>query len=79
MNRTFTDDDLRIWEVYPSGGPYGLPVRPKIVFHCTSNPEVRPRYVPGDERQDEADAEDWVHDASDDELRALLRDSREIS
>lgn len=79
MSRTFVDDDLRLWEVYPSGGKYGLPVAPKIVFHCMSDAQARPRYLPGAEQQDEAEAADWVSDVSDDELRNLLRHSREIS
>lgn len=77
--RTIVDADLKVWEVYPSGGPFGLPTRPKVVFHCLSDPDARPRYVPrNDPKADEADAEDWVRHASDDELRDLLRASLEI-
>ena len=77
MSRTFTDSDLRVWEVYASGGPFGLPERPKIVFNCLSAPDSRARYVVLGEA-DEADAEEVVATSEVDRLRALLEESREL-
>ena len=76
MSQTFTDDDLLTWEVFASGGRFGLAIRPKVVFHCVSDPSRRPRFVqlPGDE----ADAEEVVHESSADHLRGLLRESSEL-
>ena len=44
MSRTFIDDALALWEVFPSGGKFGLPQRPKIVFHPLSDSTARSRY-----------------------------------
>ncbi len=76
MSRTFTDENLLTWEAYASGGKFGLAIHPSIVFHCISDPQRRARYVtrPGDE----ADAEETVADLPDEELRALLRQSKEV-
>lgn len=76
MSRTFTDDDLMVWEAFPSGGRFGMAGGPKIIFHCVSNPDSRPRYVQG--TGDEADAESLVNEAPDDKLRTMLRESREL-
>ena len=77
MSQTFTDDNLLTWEAFATGGMYGLSVRPKIVFNCLSDPGRRPRFV--ERRQgDEADAEELVHELSDDQLRAMLRQSKEL-
>jgi hypothetical protein len=77
MARVFVDPDLREWEAYPSGGPYGLPDDAKIVFHCLSDPEERPRFLRRrgeDNAQVAAEVERW----SDDELRALLAESEPL-
>lgn len=76
MSQTFTDADLQTWEAFASGGKYGLSVRPRVVFHCTSDRDQRPRFV--ELAGDEADAEELVHESSVDRLRALLRDSRAL-
>lgn len=76
MSRIFTDDDLLTWEVYASGGAFGLPTDPKIIFNCVSKPGSRGRYVVM--RGDAADAAGAVHEASADQMRALLRESREL-
>ncbi len=76
MSRTFVDENLLSWEVYASGGRFGLPTEPKIVFHCLSDEKVRPRFVP--RGGDEADAEGTVYALSEEELRDLLRGSREL-
>lgn len=76
MSRLFTDDSLLTWEAYPSAGEFGLPERPKIVFHCLSDPERRARYVhhPGDD----ADAQRLVRELPDDGLRAMLARASEL-
>lgn len=75
MSATFTDDDLQTWEAYASGGNFGLSVRPKIVFHCVSDPARRPRFV--QLRGDEADAQALVEE-SPERLKDLLRGSKPL-
>ena len=77
MSRTFTDESLRVWEAYPSGGPFGLAENPKIVFHCLSDSGSRARFVEL-RGEDEADAEGTVATADDDGLRAMLARSTEL-
>lgn len=76
MSRTFVDDDLLTWEAYASGGPFGLPERPKVMFHCLSHPDQRARYVV--HNGDNADAQEMVHSVPDDRLRELLRRSQPL-
>ena len=76
MSRLFTDDSLLTWEAYPSGGAFGLPDSPKIVFHCLSDPERRARWV--QHSGDDADAQRAVREASDRELNRLLTVSYEL-
>lgn len=76
MSRVFTDDGLVTWEAYASGGKFGLPEKPKIVFHCLSDPGVPPRFLMHE--GDEADAEGLVHGADDAELRKMLIASSEL-
>jgi hypothetical protein len=79
MSRTFVDENLHTWEVFPSGGRFGLPERPKIVFLCLSDPSPasRGRYVVLPEG-DEASAQDTLADLSDTRLRELLAESRAL-
>lgn len=79
MSRTFIDENLHQWEVFPSGGRFGLPDRPKIVFLCLSDPSPasRGRYILLPE-VDEATAQEVIGDASDDRLRELLSQSRAL-
>lgn len=76
MSRTFLDENLLTWEVFSSGGKFGLPERPKIVFLCLSDPSPasRGRYVILQDG-DAADAQEVVSTASDDRLRELLAES----
>ena len=76
MPRIFFDSDLHSWEVYPSGGPFGFPDKPKIVFNCVSDPQRRARYVVAD--GDDADAERRVMEMSEAELRKTLEGSQEV-
>ncbi len=76
MSRVFTDENLLTWEVFASGGKFGLPDRPKIVFHCLSEPDRRARFVI--HAGDEADAGGAVHDAPEGRLREMLRASLEL-
>lgn len=61
MSRVFVDRSLLTWEVYPSGGDFGLPESPKIIFHCLSDPSEQVRFIEFD--GDDADAaraiEEW--------------------
>jgi hypothetical protein len=76
MSRVFIDEDLLTWEAYSSGGKYGLPDDPKIVFHCLSDRSLRARYVRlGD---DNAAAESAVHSLPDDQLREMLREAQDL-
>jgi hypothetical protein len=70
MSRVFTDENLLNWEAYASGGKFGLPERPKLVFHCMSDRSKRARFLVMN--GDNATAEQAVHEMSIDELRALL-------
>jgi hypothetical protein len=76
MSRTFTDENLLTWEAFASAGDFGLAMHPKVVFNCLSDPLVHPRFVV--RHGNEADAEGDVHQMSDDQLRALLRESRDL-
>jgi hypothetical protein len=77
MSATFTDEELVTWEAYSSGGDFGLPTRPKVVFNCLSDTSRRPRYVEFT-GGDEADAEQLVHGYDEATLRQMLRESREL-
>lgn len=76
MARIIVDDNLMQWEVYSSGGRFGLPARPKVVFHCLSDLGVRGRYVVM--QGDEADAEAAVRDFPQERLRELLREAKAL-
>ena len=73
MSHTFTDQDLLTWEAYASSGNFGLAVRPRIIFNCLSDTSRPQRYVerPGNE----ADAEEQVHELSEEQLREMLKES----
>lgn len=77
MSRVFTDESLMTWEVYATGGDFGYPDRPKVVFQCLSDPNRRARFVVY-EKGDQADAQQAVIEATDDRLRSLLDGSREL-
>jgi hypothetical protein len=76
MSRVFTDDDLVAWEAYASGGKFGLPEQPKIVFNCLSDPNRRPRFVIHEGQN--AEAQEAVKRADDDLLREMLGISSEL-
>jgi len=76
MSQTFTDDNLLTWEAFASGGRFGLSVRPKVIFHCLSDPSARARFV--EVQGDEADAEEMIHDSQVARLRDLLKESKEL-
>jgi hypothetical protein len=76
MSRVFTDRDLLSWEMYLSGGKFGLPDRPKIIFNCLSEQDRRARYVYFE--GSEANAEEVVGEMPDDRLRELLDGAREL-
>jgi hypothetical protein len=70
MSRKFQDADLLLWEAFPSGGSFGFDEDVKIIFHCLSDPQRRPRFV--ETSANSADAERRVERADDDALLALL-------
>jgi hypothetical protein len=76
MSRVFLDEELESWEVYASGGEYGKPERPKIVFFCRTRPSLRARYLrhPGDN----AEAAALVWQASDERLREMFGTAGEL-
>lgn len=76
MPRIVTDADLQNWEAYPSGGPFGLPEQPKIVFNCVSDPSRRPRWVRLN--GDNADAERFLDEMENAQLQRLLGESAEL-
>ncbi|HEU0076095.1 MAG TPA: hypothetical protein VFQ76_00505 [Longimicrobiaceae bacterium] len=76
MSQTFTDENLLTWEAFASGGRFGLSIRPKVIFHCLSDPSLRARFV--EVQGDEADAEEMIHDSPPDRLRELLGESKEL-
>ncbi len=77
MARTFLDENLLIWEAYPSGGSFGYATNPHIVFNCLSNRALRPRYVKT--TGDEADAEQKIALASEEELRQLFKKAEPVA
>jgi hypothetical protein len=76
MSRVFTDPDLVTWEAYASSGQWGLPEQPKIVFNCLSDPDRRARFVIHDGHS--GGAQESLSNASDDQLRKLLRESQAL-
>ncbi|CAN5366329.1 hypothetical protein BH24GEM3_BH24GEM3_08240 [soil metagenome] len=76
MSRVFLDGNLLSWEAYASGGKFGLPEQPKIVFHSLSEPFRRARYVRHD--GDNAGAQEVVQSVPEDRLRAMLEESQEL-
>ncbi|HEX8241839.1 MAG TPA: hypothetical protein VF541_00030, partial [Longimicrobium sp.] len=71
-----TDENLLTWEAFASSGNFGMAVRPRIVFHCLSDPSRIPRYV---ERPGlESDAEEQVIEYDEKQLREMLSKSKEL-
>lgn len=77
MTRTFHDDDLLAWEAYASSGEFGYARPARIVFHCRSDPSVRPRYVQMEDEDRDAAAE--LARLPDATLTRLLGVSRELT
>jgi hypothetical protein len=76
MSRTFTDESLLTWEAFTSGGAFGLPERPKIIFLCLSDPHRRSRFVQHD--GDTAGAQRDLQQLGPGDLRRLLATSVEL-
>lgn len=75
--RTFADDSLLRWEVYPSGADHGHSDKPYIIFNCLTLPQLPARVV--EWQGGEADAERAIVKASDAELKDIFATSREIN
>lgn len=76
MARIIQSMDLEQWEVFASTGPNGFPEPACLVFRCRTDSSKRPLVV--DIHGDKADAERDVAHKSDDELRQLLEEAREL-
>jgi hypothetical protein len=76
MSRVFTDHDLLSWEAYSSGGKWGLPDAPNIVFNCLSDPDRPARFVPSGGST--SDAEREVSTASIGGLQEMLAKAEEL-
>ncbi|MGQ0562582.1 MAG: hypothetical protein ACT443_11995 [Gemmatimonadota bacterium] len=76
MSKTFSDDNLLVWEAYPSSNDLGEAENPHIVFNCLTNRLRRPRWL--DCEGNVAAAEKVVAEANQNELLALFRRSVEI-
>lgn len=76
MSRVFTDADLMTWEAFASGGKWGLPDRPKIVFQCVSDPHRPARFVTHE--GDNASAENAVYQVSEGDLLELFATSEAL-
>ena len=76
MSQTFTDENLLTWEAFASGGRFGLSIRPKVIFHCLSDPSARARFV--EVQGDEADAEELVRESQIERLRQMLKEAKEL-
>ena len=66
----------RIWEAYSTGGRFGFPDKPFIVFNCLTDPTLRARSI--EIGGFEADAERKVQESSKAELLALFEKSQAI-
>lgn len=76
MSRKFQDENLLVWEAYPSAGRFGFSANPNLIFHCLTDRLIRPRSIPLGE--DNADAERALVQASPGQLVAWLGKSEEI-
>ena len=77
MSRQFIDDDLTLWEVHASSGRYSLPDQGRLVFLCVTDRDRRPRSVRY--QGDLVDSEAAVGSLPDEQLRALLAGSEELT
>ena len=75
-SRSFQDRNFLVWDAFASTGKQGFTDDPHIVFQCTSVPETRPRWVPVD--GDEADAQGMLINATNDEVLGLFDRSVEL-
>jgi hypothetical protein len=76
MARSFQDRSFLVWDAFASTGKQGFGDDPHIVFHCSTMPETRPRWVKA--TGDEADAQAMLLKASDEEVLALFERSVEL-
>jgi hypothetical protein len=74
--RTFTDENLLVWEVYASGGRHGFSDNAHLAFHCLSDPSMRPRTLT--QGGDNAEAARLIGHAEPERLLALLHQAEPI-
>jgi hypothetical protein len=77
MSRKFQDENLLVWEAYPSAGRFGFSAKPNLIFNCLTDRLIRPRSIRLGE--DNAEAERALVDATPHQLVAWLQTSSEIS
>jgi hypothetical protein len=70
MARRIADQNLLIWEAYPSAGDHGFSSQPYITFNCLTDRLQRPRQH--QLKGDEASAEKLLNSATDQELIDLF-------
>lgn len=70
MSRTILDDGLNTWEIYATSGDFGYADPARIVFRCLTDSGERARAV--ELGGDKSEAEGFVVERSDEELRELL-------
>lgn len=76
MTRTFLDQDLMEWEAFATTPRGGLPSPGRILFRCLSDQSIRTRVhqVEGSR----SDAERWIQEAEEEDLRDLLAGTQEM-
>jgi hypothetical protein len=75
--RTFQDRNFLVWEAYPSAGRHGSSAKPHVIFHCLTQPDIRPRFIEGDGSGTEAQRR--IAEASPDELLLMLESAAELA
>lgn len=76
MTRQIQDQNFLVWEVFPSGGSFGFPEDPFVIFHCLTQRDLRPRRIRLEGGED--NAERVVRASSDADLLAMLERSGEL-
>ena len=76
MARSFQDGNLLVWQAFATTGKHGFDEDPNIVFQCITAPDTRPRVLPSEGNEAEAQATGMT--ATDAELVAMLARSKEL-
>lgn len=76
MSRTILDDELNTWEVYATTGDFGYADPARVVFRCLSDTRERARAL--DPGGDKSEAEAFVLERTEEELKALLAEAEPV-